>query len=283
MNAQTISTGSLALDLALGGGGIPRGGVTVLYGGEGAGKTTLAALIAAEAQKAGRVAAWIDAEHSVDAKYASALGIDIDSLLVSSPATAEEALEVLETLVRSGGIDVVVLDSIAALLPRAESDGRMGDDHRGESANLISRALRRINSALLKTGAAAVLTNQIREKVGVPYGNPEVTPGGRALKFYASVLLEIRCIETFTRVSGLSGNRVKVKVVKNKSVPPGREAEFEIIFGKGICRAGSLLDIGVERGLIAQNGDSRESARRSLEENPALMNELEAAIRNCRA
>ena len=277
---DTISTGSLALDLALGAGGVPRGCITVLSGAEGSGKTTLACSIAASAQGADGVAAFIDAEHSVDPAYARALGVDIDALLFSSPSTAEEALGVLETLARSGGVDVILLDSVAALLPRAERDGVMGEDHWGEAAPLLSRALRRIHSALQMTNTAAVFTNQRRERVDVAYGSPELMPGGRALKFYASVLLDIRLCETRARGAAYAGNRVRVQIVKNTLGPPAREAQFEIIFGKGICRAGTLLDLGVERGLIALLGDSRESARQFLEEHPAIMEELEAAIRS---
>lgn len=225
---NTISTGSPALDLALGIGGVPRGRITVLYGPEGAGKTTLAYQIAAEAQKTGGVAAFIDTEHSVDPAYARALGVNCDTLLISCPETAEEALHILETLARSGGVDVVIVDSVAALLPQAEGDGVMGDDHRGASALLLSRALRRINTALRLTNTAALFTNQIREKVGVPYGDPEFTPGGRALKFYASVLLEIRCRKPNTLGTTAAGNRVTVRVIKNKFAPPGRVAEFKI-------------------------------------------------------
>ena len=277
---DTISTGSLALDLALGAGGVPRGCITVISGAEGSGKTTLACSIAASAQRAGGVAAFIDMEHSVDPAYARALGVDIDALLFSSPSTAEEALGVLETLARSGGVDVIILDSVAALLPRAERDGIMGENHWGEAAPLLSRALRRIHSALQRAKAAAVFTNQSRERVDVAYGSPELMPGGRALKFYASVLLEIRLSETRAQGATCAGNQVRVQIVKNRLGPSAREAQFEIIFGKGICRAGTLLDVGVERGLIAPLGDSRESAKRSLEEHPAIMEELEAAIRS---
>ena len=226
---DTISTGSLALDLALGGRGIPRGRITVLFGPEGSGKTTLAYSLAVSTQKAGGMVAFIDTEHSVDPAYARALGVNCDTLLISAPETAEEALHILETLVRSGGIDLIILDSVAALLPQAERDGHMGDDHRGASALQLSRALRRICYALQQTNTAALFTNQIREKVGVPYGDPEFTPGGRALKFYASVLLEIRCQEPCAPGTSEAGNRVSVKVVKNKFAPPGRVAEFEIV------------------------------------------------------
>ena len=225
---DTISTGSPALDLALGIGGIPRGRITVVYGPEGSGKTTLAYSIAAETQKSGGVAAFIDTEHSVDPAYARTQRVNCDTLLISCPETAEEALHILETLARSGGIDVVILDSVAALLPRAEREGGMGDDHRGASALLLSRALRRISTALKQTNTAVLFTNQIREKVGVPYGSSEFTPGGRALKFYASVLLEIRCREPFAPGTTGARNRVEVRVIKNKFAPPGRLAEFEM-------------------------------------------------------
>ena len=223
---NTISTGSPSIDLALGIGGVPRGRITVLYGPEGAGKTTLAYQIAAEAQKTGGVAAFIDTEHSVDPAYARALGVNCDTLLISCPETAEEALHILEALARSGGIDVIILDSVAALLPQVERDGLMGDDHRGAAAVLLSRALRRITTALRQTDTAAIFTNQIRERPAVPYGSSEFTPGGRALKFHASVLLEIRCKETALPGTTGAGNRVSIRVIKNKFAPPGRVAEF---------------------------------------------------------
>ena len=250
---DTISTGSLALDLALGAGGVPRGCITVISGAEGSGKTTLACSIAASAQRAGGVAAFIDMEYSVDPAYARALGVDIDALLFSSPSTAEEALGVLETLARSGGVDVIILDSVAALLPRAERDGVMGENHWGEAAPLLSRALRRIHSALQRTKAAAVFTNQSRERVDVAYGSPELMPGGRALKFYASVLLEIRCREPLAPATTDTGNRVSVRVIKNKFAPPGRVAEFEISCGLGITRDEQLPDIGSEQGTSGEN------------------------------
>src|SRR5579883_2335484 len=291
MTVEAVSTGSLALDLALGVGGVPRGRITEIHGAESSGKTTIAYHIIAEAQKAGGVAAFIDAEHAVDPEYARNLGVDIDALLVSQPATGEEALEIMDALIRSGAVDVVVLDSVAALVPKSEIEGVMGDSFVGLQARLMSQAMRKLNGSISKTNTAAVFINQIREKIGVMFGNPETTPGGRALKFYASVMLDVRRVETLKQGNDMVGNRVKVKVVKNKVAPPFRQAEFDIMFGRGISRSGSILDIGVELGKINKSGSwftcgdlrigqGRENAKQYLEEHPELMDELEAGIRN---
>ncbi len=291
LDVAVIPTGSIALDLALGVGGIPRGRITEIYGQESSGKTTLAYHIVAECQKAGGVAAFVDAEHSVDASYAANLGVDINSLLVSQPDTGEEALEIMDALIRSGAVDVVVLDSVAALVPKAEIEGEMGDSHVGLQARLMSQALRKIGGSLAKSNSCAIFINQIREKIGVMFGNPETTPGGRALKFWASVRLEVRRLETI-KVSGQAvGTRVKVKVAKNKVAPPFREAEFDIMFGKGISRSGNILDVATDLGIIGKTGtwftygeqrigQGRENAKKFLEDNPALMDELEARIRS---
>ena len=291
LTVDTISTGSLALDLALGIGGVPRGRITEIHGAESSGKTTLAYHIVAEAQKAGGTAAFIDAEHSVDAEYARNVGVDLDRLLISQPDNGEEALEIMDALVRSGAIDVVVLDSVAALVPKAEIEGDMGDSHMGLQARLMSQAMRKLNGSISKTNTAAIFINQIREKIGVMFGNPETTPGGRALKFYASVMLDVRRIETLKQGSDMVGNRVKVKVVKNKVAPPFRQAEFDIMFGKGISRSGSIIDIGVELGLVNKSGSwftygdtrigqGRENAKQYMEEHPGTMDEIEAIIRS---
>lgn len=290
MDVAVISTGSLSLDIALGVGGIPRGRIIEIYGQESSGKTTLAYHIIAEAQKAGGIAAFVDAEHSVDAAYAAHLGVDIDALLVSQPDTGEEALEIMDALIRSGAIDVVVLDSVAALVPKAEIEGDMGDSHVGLQARLMSQALRKVGGSLSKSNTAAIFINQIREKIGVMFGNPETTPGGRALKFWSSVRLEVRRMETL-KVGGESvGNRVKVKVAKNKVGPPFKNAEFEIMFGKGISKAGDILDLATDMGFISKTGtwfnygeqrlgQGRENARKTLEDNPELMTELEVLVR----
>jgi len=286
----TISTGSLALDLALGVGGIPRGRITEIHGAESSGKTTIAYHIVAEAQKAGGTAAFVDAEHSVDPEYAKNLGVDINKLLVSQPDNGEEALEIMDALVRSGAVDVVVLDSVAALVPKAEIEGEMGDTHVGLQARLMSQAMRKLNGSISKTNTAAVFINQIREKIGVMFGNPETTPGGRALKFYASVMLDVRRIETLKQGTDMVGNRVKVKVVKNKVAPPFRQAEFDIMFGRGISRSGSIIDIGTELGLINKSGSwftyneqrigqGRENAKQYLEEHSEIMDTIEQSIR----
>lgn len=291
MVVESISTGSLALDLALGIGGVPRGRITEIHGAESSGKTTIAYHIIAEAQKKGGIAAFIDAEHSVDPEYARNLGLDIDALLISQPDTGEEALEIMDALVRSGAIDVVVLDSVAALVPKSEVEGEMGDSFMGLQARLMSQAMRKLNGSISKTNTAAVFINQIREKIGVMFGNPETTPGGRALKFYSSVMLDVRRIETLKQGNEMVGNRVKVKVVKNKVAPPFRQAEFDIMFGRGISRSGSIIDIGVEMDMITKSGSwftygdlrigqGRENAKQYLEDNPALLQEIEDRIRN---
>lgn len=291
VESDVISTGAIALDIALGVGGIPRGRITEIYGQESSGKTTLAYHIVAECQKAGGTAAFVDAEHSVDATYARNLGVDIDSLLVSQPGTGEEALEIVDALIRSGAVDVVVLDSVAALVPKAEIEGEMGDSHVGMQARLMSQALRKIGGSISKTNAAAVFINQIREKIGVMFGNPETTPGGRALKFWSSVRLEVRRIETVKIGSEAVGTRVRVKIQKNKVAPPFRQAEFDITFSKGISRSGGILDLATETGLVSKSGtwftygdqrlgQGRENVKQYLEDNPELMAELEAAIRN---
>jgi len=290
IGVETISTGSLALDIALGVGGVPRGRITEIHGAESSGKTTIAYHIIAEAQKAGGIAAFIDAEHSVDPEYARNLGVNIDELLVSQPSTGEEALEIMDSLVRSGAVDVVVLDSVAALVPKAEIEGEMGDSHMGLQARLMSQAMRKLNGSISKTNTAAVFINQIREKIGVMFGNPETTPGGRALKFYSSVMLDVRRVETLKQGTEMVGNRVKVKVVKNKVAPPFRQAEFDIMFGKGISRSGSIIDIGVELSLLNKSGSwftygdtrigqGRENAKQYLEEHPEMMLEIENTIR----
>ncbi len=290
LTVDVISTGSLALDLALGIGGVPRGRITEIHGAESSGKTTLAYHIIAEAQKKGGIAAFIDAEHAVDPEYARNLGVNIDELLVSQPGTGEEALEIMDALVRSGAVDVVVLDSVAALVPKAEIEGEMGDSFMGLQARLMSQAMRKLNGSISKTNTAAVFINQIREKIGVMFGNPETTPGGRALKFYSSVMLDVRRVETLKQGNDMVGNRVKVKVAKNKCAPPFRQAEFDIMFGKGISRSGSIIDIGVEMELVQKSGSwftygdlrigqGRENAKAYLEDHPEIMEELEGRIR----
>lgn len=290
-SANVIPTGSIALDLALGVGGVPRGRITEIYGQESSGKTTLAYHIVAEAQRLGGVAAFVDAEHSVDAVYASQLGVDIDSLLVSQPDTGEEALEIVDALVRSGAVDVVVLDSVAALVPKAEIEGDMGDSHVGLQARLMSQALRKIGGSLSKSNTAAIFINQIREKIGVMFGNPETTPGGRALKFWASVRLEVRRIETLKTGGEAVGTRVRVKVAKNKVAPPFKQAEFDIMFSKGISRSGGILDMATEMGIITKTGtwftygdqrlgQGRENAKAYLENSPEIMDQLESQIRS---
>ncbi len=288
---ESISTGSLALDIALGIGGIPKGRVTEIYGAESSGKTTIAAQIAAQAQKDGGIAAYVDVEHAVDPVYFKNLGVDIDNLLISQPSTGEEALEVVDALVRSNAVSCVVLDSVAALVPKAEIEGEMGDSHVGLQARLMSQALRKITGSLNKTGTAAVFINQLREKIGVMFGNPETQPGGRALKYYASVRLDTRRIETLKVGNDNVGIRVRVKVVKNKVAPPFKQAEFDILFGSGVSRSGSLIDIGAELGVIAKAGafysykgerlgQGRENVRKYLDANPNIMDAIDNEIRN---
>ncbi len=281
-----ISTGALSIDLALGIGGIPRGRVVEIYGPESSGKTTLSLHVAAEAQKAGGVAAFIDAEHALDPVYAGALGVDIDELLVSQPDTGEQALEIADMLIESGGVDIVIIDSVAALVPKVEIDGEMGQSHVGLQARLMSQALRKLTASINKTQTTVIFINQIREKIGVMWGSPETTSGGRALKFYASVRIDIRRIETLKVGAQMIGNRVRAKIVKNKVAPPFREAEFDIMFGKGISREGSLLDVGVEHGIVrkggawftydeVQLGQGKENSKNYLRENPDLALQLE--------
>lgn len=287
----TIPTGSLALDAALGIGGVPRGRVVEIFGPESSGKTTVALHIIAEAQNKGGYAAFIDAEHALDPQYATNLGVNLDELLVSQPDTGEQALEIAEALVRSGAIDVLVIDSVAALVPRAEIEGEMGDSHVGLQARLMSQALRKLSGAISKSRTCAIFINQIREKVGVMFGNPEVTPGGRALKFYSSVRLDVRRIESLKLGSDqIIGNRTRVKVVKNKVAPPFKMAEFDILYGTGISKEGSLIDMGIEHNVINKSGawysygderlgQGRENVRDFLKENPKMRDEIEQKIR----
>ena len=290
MNVEAIPTGSLTLDLALGIGGVPRGRIIEIFGPESSGKTTVALHIAAEVQKMGGEAAFIDAEHALDPVYAKALGVNIDSLLVSQPDSGEQALEITEALVRSGAIDVVVVDSVAALVPQQEIDGVMGSSHVGLQARLMSQALRKLSGSIAKTNCVVIFINQLREKVGVMYGNPETTPGGRALKFYASVRIDVRKAETLKQGSETYGNKVKCKVVKNKVAPPFKIAEFDIIYGKGISKVGEVLDIGTDVGVIQKSGSffsyngerlgqGKEKAKAALEADPALLAEIEAKIK----
>ncbi len=287
----SIPTGALSLDLALGIGGIPKGRVVEIYGPESSGKTTLSLHIAAEAQKAGGVAAFIDAEHALDPIYARALGVDVDELLVSQPDTGEQALEIADMLVQSGGLDVIVIDSVAALVPKAEIEGEMGDHHVGLQARLMSQALRKLTGSIGKSGTTLIFINQIREKIGVMWGSPETTSGGRALKFYASVRIDVRRIETLKVGAEQIGNRVRAKLVKNKVAPPFREAEFDIMFGLGISREGSLLDVAVDRGIVnkagawftyddVQLGQGKEKAKMFLRDNSDVAIQLENAVLN---
>lgn len=290
LNVEVIPTGALGLDIALGVGGVPRGRIVEVYGPESSGKTTVALHIIAEAQKAGGEAAFIDAEHALDPVYAKKLGVDIDNLIVSQPDTGEQALEIAEALVRSGAIDVIVIDSVAALVPKAEIDGEMGDSHVGLQARLMSQALRKLAGVISKSKTTAIFINQLREKVGIMFGNPETTPGGRALKFYASVRLDVRKVETIKQGSDMVGNRTRVKVVKNKVAPPFKEAEFDIVYGEGISKEGNILDVGVNLDIINKSGawfsyngqrigQGRENAKQFLKENVELLNEIEAKIR----
>ena len=287
---EVIPSGSLGLDLALGIGGLPRGRVMEIYGPESSGKTTVALHAVANAQAAGGVAAFIDAEHALDPEYARALGVDTDGLLVSQPDTGEQALEIADMLVRSGALDVIVIDSVAALVPRAEIEGEMGDSHVGLQARLMSQALRKITGALSNSGTTAIFINQLREKIGVMFGSPETTTGGKALKFYASIRLDVRRIETLKDGSDAVGNRTRVKVVKNKVAPPFKQAEFDIVYGQGISREGSLIDVGVEQGLIKKSGawytyetdqlgQGKENVRGFLRDNPDLADEIEKRIK----
>ena len=287
---QSISTGALALDLALGVGGLPRGRVIEVFGPESSGKSTLAMHVVAEAQRNGGICAYIDAEHAMDPVYARAIGVDIDELLISQPDTGEQALEIVDMLVRSGALDVVVIDSVAALTPRAEIEGEMGDSHVGLQARLMSQALRKLTANLNKTNTIALFINQLREKIGVMFGSPETTPGGRALKFYSSVRLDIRRIESIKDGAEVVGNRTRVKVVKNKVAPPFRQAEFDIMYGKGISREGSVLDLAVDMAIVKKSGawytydgeqlgQGRENAKTFLIENAEIMVEISERVR----
>ena len=289
MAIEAISTGALSLDLALGIGGLPRGRVTEIYGPESSGKSTLAMHVVAEAQRNGGTCAYIDAEHAMDPVYARAIGVDVDQLLISQPDTGEQALEIADMLVRSAAIDVIVIDSVAALTPRAELEGEMGDSHVGLQARLMSQALRKITANLNKTGTIAVFINQLREKIGVMFGSPETTPGGRALKFYSSVRLDIRRIESLKDGAEVVGNRTRVKVVKNKVSPPFRQAEFDIMYGKGISREGTLIDMAVDLGIVTKSGawftyegeqlgQGRENAKSFLTDHPEVMVEISEKV-----
>ena len=289
MNVGTIHTGSLTLDIALGIGGIPKGRIIEIYGPESSGKTTVALHCVAETQKAGGTAAFIDVEHALDPVYARQLGVDIDSLLVSQPDSGEQALEIAEALVRSGAIDIIVIDSVAALVTKAEIEGEMGDSHVGQLARLMSQALRKLTGALAKTDCAAIFINQLREKIGVVYGNPEVTTGGRALKFYSSVRIEVRKGEQLKEGSEVIGNRTKVKIVKNKVAPPFKTAEFDIMYGTGISHVGELVDVGVETGVLKKSGawfyygetslgQGRDTVKKLFSDNKELADEIEAKI-----
>jgi recombination protein RecA len=291
LTIDSIPTGSIALDLALGVGGVPRGRITEIYGTESSGKTTIALQIIAEAQRLGGVCAFVDAEHALDPEYAGNLGVDVDNLYVSQPGTGEEALEIMDYLVRSSAIDVIVLDSVAALVPKAEIEGEMGDTHVGLQARLMSQALRKLSGNISRANCVAIFINQIREKIGVMFGNPETTPGGRALKFWSSIRMEVRRTETVKIGTDAVGVRTKVKIVKNKVAPPFRQAEFDIMFGKGISKAGGILDLGVEMNIIGKSGayfsygdlrlgQGRENARQFLADNERILEEIESRIRN---
>ncbi len=291
MEVEAIPTGALSLDIALGIGGVPRGRIIEVFGPESSGKTTLALHIVAEAQKMGGEAAFIDAEHALDPVYAKKLGVDIDNLIVSQPDTGEQALEITEALVRSGALDVIVVDSVAALVPKAEIDGDMGDSHMGLQARLMSQALRKLAGAINKTKTVIIFINQLREKIGIMFGNPETTTGGRALKFYASVRLDIRKIENIKQDGEVKGNRARVKVIKNKVAPPFREAEFDIVYGEGISKAGNILDMAVNLDIIEKSGSwfsyngerigqGRENVKNYLKENPEILSEVEGKVRD---
>jgi recombination protein RecA len=290
MQVETVSTGALALDLALGIGGFPRGRIIEVYGPESSGKTTVALHAIAEVQRIGGQAAFIDAEHALDPLYASKLGINIDELLLSQPDTGEQALEIAEALVRSGAVDIIVIDSVAALVPKAEIEGEMGDSHVGLQARLMSQALRKLSGAINKSKVIAIFINQLREKVGVMFGNPETTPGGRALKFYSSVRLDVRRVETIKQGNDMVGNRTRIKVVKNKVAPPFKQAEVDIMYGEGISREGSIVDIGTEMDIVNKSGawysydgdrlgQGRENAKQFLKDNPQIASVIEKKIR----
>ena len=286
MQVETVPTGSLSLDIALGLGGVPKGRVIEIYGPESSGKTTVALHVVAEVQKRGGIAGFIDAEHALDPVYAKNIGVDIDNLYISQPDNGEQALEITETMVRSGAIDVIIVDSVAALVPKAEIDGDMGDSHVGLQARLMSQALRKLTAAISKSNCIVIFINQLREKVGVMFGNPETTTGGRALKFYSSVRMDVRRIETLKQGGEMVGNRTRIKVVKNKVAPPFKEAEFDIMFGKGISKEGDILDLAANCGVVNKSGawyayqgskigQGRENAKQYLGDNPAIMEEIE--------
>ncbi len=290
MNVETIPTGSLSLDIALGLGGIPKGRIIEIYGPESSGKTTVALHMVAEVQKRGGIAGFIDAEHALDPAYAKNIGVDIDNLYISQPDNGEQALEITETMVRSGAIDIVIVDSVAALVPKAEIDGDMGDSHMGLQARLMSQALRKLTAVISKSNCVVIFINQLREKLGVMFGNPETTTGGRALKFYSSIRMDVRRIESLKQAGEVIGNRTRVKIVKNKVAPPFKEAEFDIMFGKGISRVGDILDLAVKQDIIqksgawfaydnAKIGQGRENAKQFIEEHPDIMAEVERKVR----
>ncbi len=291
MNVETIPTGSLSLDIALGLGGIPKGRIIEIYGPESSGKTTVALHMVAEVQKRGGVAGFIDAEHALDPAYAGKIGVDIDNLYISQPDNGEQALEITETLVRSGAVDIIIVDSVAALVPKAEIDGDMGDSHVGLQARLMSQALRKLTAVISKSNCVVIFINQLREKVGVMFGNPETTTGGRALKFYSSIRLDVRRIETLKQAGEVVGNRTRIKVVKNKIAPPFKEAEFDIMFGQGISREGDILDLAANLGIINKSGawyaynetkigQGRENTKTYLKEHPEILEEVEAKVRS---
>ncbi len=290
MNIETIPTGSISLDIALGLGGVPRGRIVEVYGPESSGKTTVALHMVAEVQKRGGIAGFIDAEHALDPAYARAIGVDIDDLYISQPDNGEQALEITETMVRSGAVDIVIVDSVAALVPKAEIDGDMGDSHVGLQARLMSQALRKLTAVISKSNCIVIFINQLREKVGVMFGNPETTTGGRALKFYSSIRLDVRRIEALKQAGEIIGNRTRIKVVKNKIAPPFKEAEFDIMFGQGISREGDVLDLAASQDIViksgawyayndAKIGQGRENAKQYLKDNPAVFQEIEAKVR----
>ncbi len=290
MNVEAVPTGCLSLDLALGIGGIPKGRIVEVYGPESSGKTTIALHMVAEVQKRGGIAGFIDAEHALDPVYASNIGVDIDNLYISQPDSGEQALEIADTMVRSGAIDIIIVDSVAALVPKAEIDGEMGDSHVGLQARLMSQALRKLTSVVSKTGCIVVFINQLREKIGVMFGNPETTTGGRALKFYSSVRLDVRRVESIKQGGEVVGNHTRIKVVKNKVSPPFKEAEFDIMFGKGVSRSGDVLDIAVDDDIVQKSGawfsykgekigQGRENTKKYLEDNPEVFDEIEHLVR----